>query len=75
MNRRRMMDRMPITSTLRYADARRVDATKHLPPWRWWMAPICWIAGHAWPIDGPVLLCERLCHCRRCGEEFDARTR
>lgn len=78
MNRRRMMDRMPVTMSERYADARSREARDVLargPRWRWWRAPLCWIAGHTWPKDGPVLLSERLCYCQRCGEEFDARTR
>lgn len=66
---------MPVTNTLRYADARSIERGISLHPWRWWMAPICWIAGHRWPKDGPVLVSDRLCHCSRCGEEFDSRTR
>lgn len=75
MNRRRGMDRIPVSATLRYADARRADKTAPTPTWRWWLAPLCWCAGHRWPNDGPVLMGDRLYHCRRCGEEFDARTR
>lgn len=77
MSRRRAMDRMPISATARYADARRTSAARlHLVPrWRWWLAPVCWCAGHRWPKDGPLLYSEALQHCMRCGEEFDARTR
>jgi len=42
MNRRRIMDRMPITTTLRYADTRSREARAQLarlPRWRWWLAP------------------------------------
>lgn len=78
MNRRRIMDRMPITTTMRYADTRSREPRAQLarlPCWRWWLSPICWAFGHCWPKEGPVLLSEQLCYCRRCREEFDARTR
>ena len=77
MKRRRGVDRMPVSITLRYADARRAETgvrLAQLPPWRWWMAPVCWCAGHRWPDAGPVLFSDGLQFCRRCGEEFDART-
>lgn len=75
MKRGRVMDRLPVSSTFRYADALRADKTAPAPAWRWWLAPLCWCAGHRWPEDGPVVPSDRLYHCRRCGEEFDARTR
>jgi hypothetical protein len=71
------MDRHPLAATLRYADARRAAPADvaRVPVWRWWRSAECWIRGHAWPKDGPVLLSHALCHCRRCGEELDGRTR
>lgn len=76
MTRRRASDRMPVTATARYADARRAAPAHRLalaPRWRWWRAPACWVVGHRWPTDVRGMRGGALHHCRRCGEEFGGR--